>query len=225
MSRRIDIFEAHLFEPPLAAHFSHRLQTEVNHTHLVAARHEHRPLDDVIQLAHVPRPGVPAQRFERGGLEAQKVFAVAVRVDPQEVLAQFGDVLAPLAQGRQANLDRVEAEQKVLTEAAGRLRPSRRRCGRTRARRRARLRKPRARTSPVPDAQKLRLEVRGTVRIRRGRACPVGQLERPTRRLRVGAPSPYVPNDCLEAPRKRPGFDRDHRLSVSWTQGRGACAR
>jgi len=47
-------------------------------------------------------------------------FPVPLGVLPEEVVRQRRDVLAPLAQRRQIDLDRVQAEEQVLAEAARR---------------------------------------------------------------------------------------------------------
>ena len=101
-----------------------------------ALRHQHAALDRVIELADVARPRVIEQRLQRRRLEAAEVLPIALRVLPQEVRRQRRDVLAPLAQRRQLDFDRVQAEQQILTETSGRrlLRRgwswSPRRCGR-----------------------------------------------------------------------------------------------
>src|SRR5438132_689477 len=78
---------------------------------LVPLGEEHGPLDGVVELAHVARPRVPQQRFHRVGGEGGGALAVAARVAEQEVRGEGRDVLAPLAQWRQAHLHGVEAEQ------------------------------------------------------------------------------------------------------------------
>ena len=74
----------------------------------------------MVELADVARPAVGEQRLHRRGLEARDALAVALGVALQEVPGQQRDVLPPLAQRRHVDLDRVQAEEKVLAEAPGR---------------------------------------------------------------------------------------------------------
>ena len=73
----------------------------------------------MIEFAHVAGPSVRAHRFERRRLEDGKPLAVALRVEAQEVFGERGDVFGALAQGGQVNLDGVESEEEVLSEAPG----------------------------------------------------------------------------------------------------------
>jgi hypothetical protein len=68
------------------------------------------------QLAHVAGPPVAEQRPHRVGVEFVDRLAVAGCVLGEEVRGELRDIVAPLAQRRQADLDRVDAEQQVLTE-------------------------------------------------------------------------------------------------------------
>ena len=84
---------------------------------LVTGLEDRGPLDDVLQLAHVARPVVVAQALEAGGLEALHVEAVALHLALQERVGQLRDVLAPLVERGQRDLDHLEAEVEVLAEA------------------------------------------------------------------------------------------------------------
>src|SRR3954452_11240020 len=84
-----------------------RLQAQVLRPHEVAAPHEHAALDGVVELAYVARPRVALQSGDRRLLEAPEALAVALRVLLQELLGQREDVVAALAQGRNADLHRV----------------------------------------------------------------------------------------------------------------------
>ena len=77
-----------------------------------AAGDDDRVLQGVPQFAHIPQPGQACQerhrergQRQRGGLQAA-----------QEVLRQRDEVLAPLAQGRQMDLEDVQAEEQVVPE-------------------------------------------------------------------------------------------------------------
>ena len=74
------------------------------------AGEQRRALDHVLELAHVARPRVCAQRVPR---------ALAQRRAPgEEMLGQRQDVVAAFGQRRQAHLDHVEAVVQVLAEQA-----------------------------------------------------------------------------------------------------------
>src|SRR5437867_298051 len=113
----LDLFEAHVVEAglPLAP----RPEPEVLGLHLGAVGHEHRPLHRVVQLPHVPRPGVLGEAAHGRGLEAGDALAVALGVLAEEVGGQEGNVLPPLPQGRDPDLDRVQAEELALEDALG----------------------------------------------------------------------------------------------------------
>src|SRR5437773_7852401 len=68
-----------------------------------------RALDDVLQLPHVPRPGVLGEAAHRlaGDLRYRLVHLAAE--SDEEVLGEEGDVLLPRAQWRHLDGDHVEA--------------------------------------------------------------------------------------------------------------------
>jgi len=77
------------------------------------------PLDDVLELADVPRPRVRDQGVEGGLSEALGRAAVAGPVLCEEVAGQQGDILGTLPQRRHLDGDDVEAVVEVLAERAG----------------------------------------------------------------------------------------------------------
>ena len=95
-------------------------QAEIGRLDQRALRHQHRALDRVIELADVAGPGVLEQHLHRAALEAGEPLAVALRVLAEEVLRQQRQILAAVAQRRQPDLDRVQPEEQVLAEPAGR---------------------------------------------------------------------------------------------------------
>src|SRR5207249_3142235 len=113
-----DVLEAHLFDARCRVAVDAQAQlAEPNRRRL---RHQDAALGRVIQLADVARPRMIEQRLQRPRLEAGDVLPVPLRVLPEEVVGERGDVLAPLAKRRQLNLDRVQPEEQVLAEAARR---------------------------------------------------------------------------------------------------------
>ena len=86
---------------------------------LVALRQHDRPLDDVLELAQVARPGVPPQQIER--LRGEPVhLLVDLRLRfPQEVVGEHRNVLTALPQRRQDHREGVEAVEEVFAELGG----------------------------------------------------------------------------------------------------------
>ncbi len=82
-------------------------------------RQHHRPLDRVLQLAHVARPVVRQQRVQGARREPLHLLAVGARVLLDEVADQRGNVALALAQRRQRHRHHVEPVVEVLAEAPG----------------------------------------------------------------------------------------------------------
>ena len=99
---------------------------------------EHGALDDVIQLAHVARPRVAAQRRQRRLGERRRPGGGGAARAARGTLREPHDVVAALAQRRQMDVDRVEPIQQIAAEAAGL--DLGRRCRRSSPRARARRR-------------------------------------------------------------------------------------
>ena len=73
-------------------------------------------LDDVLELAHVARPVVLHQQVERLGRELEVRLVVLLAVFLEEVLREQRDVVLPLAQRRQVDVDDVQPVVEVLAE-------------------------------------------------------------------------------------------------------------
>ena len=65
----------------------------------------------MVQFAHVARPAMFLEESHRRRIMGGDVFAIALRVEPQEMRGQRWNVFAPLTQRRQMNLDCVQPEQ------------------------------------------------------------------------------------------------------------------
>src|SRR5260370_1178298 len=91
---------------------------EILERELRSARDEHGALEGVLELAHVPRPGVSEQAPVRPGLDPLHRAAVLRAVALEEGLHEDRDVLAPLAERRHLDGHGVDAEEEVLAEAA-----------------------------------------------------------------------------------------------------------
>src|SRR3989449_1202061 len=79
---------------------------------------EDRALDGIAQFADVPRPGIGEKCPFRLRRELLRRAARRAGEEAEKALRQREDLLAPLAQRRDCDLDDVEAEEKVLAEVA-----------------------------------------------------------------------------------------------------------
>ena len=116
MKKRLDVFEAHVVEPGRSARVGRSPRSETSDD--VTLRHQDGALDRVIELPDVARPRVIDERLQRGGIEAGDALSVALRVAVRKCLRERRDVLAPFAQRREPDFNRVESEQQVLPETA-----------------------------------------------------------------------------------------------------------
>src|SRR5262249_46910587 len=83
----------------------------------IAARDEVRVIHDVEQFAHIAGPLVIEQHVDRlGSQQMRDLFDGPLRRPAEQVPRQIGDVRATLAQWRQTDRERVDAEVKVLAE-------------------------------------------------------------------------------------------------------------
>src|SRR5580765_167877 len=77
---------------------------------------DHQPLDHVLELTNVPGPRVRAERLHRRRRDFRDWRTIGRDVAAEEVLDQFGNVLAPIAQRRHHDVDDVEAVIEVVAE-------------------------------------------------------------------------------------------------------------
>src|SRR5262245_59182029 len=82
----------------------------------VARRHDQQALDGVLQFADVSLPARLLHELERGRREPLRAAVVLAAEDVHEVTDERGDVLAPVAQRRDADGDDAQAEVEVLPE-------------------------------------------------------------------------------------------------------------
>src|SRR3569623_1103245 len=82
--------------------------------HLVA--HDHEPLDDIAQLAHVARPLVLLEPLEHGIIDRLVTEAVLVAALAHEALDEQRDVIRALLEIGRADRHDVQAEVEVLAE-------------------------------------------------------------------------------------------------------------
>jgi hypothetical protein len=81
-------------------------------------RQHHASLDDILELAHVPRPPIGLERGERLGREPLDALVEVTIVTADEVLGQERDVLSPLPKRRRDDGYHVEAVIEVFPEGA-----------------------------------------------------------------------------------------------------------
>src|SRR6266536_2386712 len=83
----------------------------------VAVGHDQDPLDQVLQLPHVARPGARLKNRERTRREPPGLAVVALREEAREVLDELRNVIRPFPQRRRAHRKDVQPEVEVLAEA------------------------------------------------------------------------------------------------------------
>jgi hypothetical protein len=93
-------------------------QREILDREGAVAGEDHRALGGVAKRADVARPVIGLERGEHVGRHLARGLAVFLRIERDIMVDEQGHVLAPLAQRRQLDLDRVEPEQQVLAEQA-----------------------------------------------------------------------------------------------------------
>ncbi|OQC67537.1 MAG: hypothetical protein BWX47_02015 [candidate division Hyd24-12 bacterium ADurb.Bin004] len=81
---------------------------KVAHIHRFAANHHAEALDKVLQLPHVPRPGIPPEGVHGFRSKLLQRRSEPGRVELVETLDQERDVRRPLAQGRNVQGDHVQ---------------------------------------------------------------------------------------------------------------------
>src|SRR5690606_6766225 len=114
----LDLLERHLLESEGGRVRRARPQPEVVDADDFARGHEDRALDGVRQLTYVARPGVCSELAQRLRLVAADRLAVSAGGTFEEVRGQPRDVLGPLTQRREMDLDRVQPVEQVLAEPA-----------------------------------------------------------------------------------------------------------
>src|SRR5437762_9418570 len=91
---------------------------QIGHCHFPAPRDENGALDDVLQLPDVAGPHVREETAESLGVDSLQRAVVLEDEAVEEALGEHGNVLRPLAEGRQLHGHRVDAEVEILAERA-----------------------------------------------------------------------------------------------------------
>ena len=82
----------------------------------VVAGEKHRAMHGVFELAHVAAPAVRDEKLQRRLRDRLRRHLVDLGVLLDEELGQGGDIVRPLAQRRDVQMENVEAEQEVLAK-------------------------------------------------------------------------------------------------------------
>ncbi len=83
-----------------------------------AVAHEHRALDDVLQLAHVARPVVGREHVDGRRRDAADVLAMLGREALEEMIGKKQHVRLPLTKRRDEDREHVQPVEEVLAERA-----------------------------------------------------------------------------------------------------------
>src|SRR5207248_76133 len=111
---------ARRYRPAPAAAETEALPVEgVRRNHWIA-RQDDRALHRVLQLPHVAGPVIVLQELDNRRLEARDLLADLLCVLRGEAVRQEGDVVASLAQRREADRDHAQSIVEVLPEIPGR---------------------------------------------------------------------------------------------------------
>src|SRR5262245_40656092 len=112
-----DLFEVHVFEPRRAVR--RLIEAQVAGLDDRPLRHQDGAFDGVVQLAHVAGPGVLRERVHRRRVERRDEFAIVFGVELQKMVGEQRNVFPAVAQRRDADFYRVQAEEQVLAEGPG----------------------------------------------------------------------------------------------------------
>src|SRR6202043_3028027 len=89
-------------------------QTQVSRFDSTVLCHQCCTFYGVVEFAHVSRPGIREQLIHGYLGESHKLFFVMARMLAEEMHGEQPYIPLPVAQGRQANLKRVETEKEVF---------------------------------------------------------------------------------------------------------------
>src|ERR1700745_2605824 len=104
----LHVFDAHFIQ--FDRGFARGTQTQIARANLRTLRHQHGALDRMVELANVARPRMIGRKLQRDRLETFELLAITLRRLPQEMVREERNVFLALAQRREMNLDRVQAE-------------------------------------------------------------------------------------------------------------------
>ena len=88
------------------------------HSEFVGVAHNHRPLDHVLQFAHIARPLIRAQAIEGPLVDAPDRLARLARVAIDEVFDQQRDVVGALTKGWHRDRKDVQPIEEIAAEGA-----------------------------------------------------------------------------------------------------------
>src|SRR5258708_19136320 len=85
---------------------------------ILRVAHDYRSLDDVLQFAHITRPGVRLKQFQALFVYPANALSCFTRITIDEVLNQYGNVFRPFTQRRHLSRENVEPVKEVTPERA-----------------------------------------------------------------------------------------------------------
>src|SRR5438270_2579935 len=85
---------------------------------LGSRRQNHGAFDNILQLAHIARPGISNQGSKSFGCHAARATFILFRILAQEMLYQRGNVFFTLTKWRQVNADDIQTIEQVFAELA-----------------------------------------------------------------------------------------------------------
>src|SRR5215813_8945755 len=103
-----DFLQAHFFQSGWTCG-SALAQTEVGGAHQGTADQKNGALNGMVKLAHVAGPGMFVKQLPGGWIKARDGFSITLSISAQEMLGEKGNVVPPVAQRRQMNLDGIQA--------------------------------------------------------------------------------------------------------------------
>ncbi len=107
--KRLYFFKTHVLE--IARFGGAGRQTQIARSDLSILRHKHRAFDDVIELANISGERMLQQTLSCSFIETANRFPLTLCVLTKETIAERHDVLPPLSQSRQRDLNCIQAKQ------------------------------------------------------------------------------------------------------------------
>src|SRR5579863_543500 len=103
-----DGFKTELFQ--ILALRTQHVQPKIGPLDLVAAAHQDSALKGMLELPHIPRPGVLHEQLQCGGFEALNGPPVSRSIARQKMEGECRNIFPAFAQGRHVDLDCVQAK-------------------------------------------------------------------------------------------------------------------
>ena len=96
--------------------FGRHAERQVAGTDIVSANCHHQPLDQILQLAHISRPGMFFKGSKRIGCHLLDRYSVSQAMNFEEVVAEQGKIALSLPERRQLNRDHMNPVEEILAK-------------------------------------------------------------------------------------------------------------